>query len=460
MVVLTREQIEGRLVALHKASLELVRDLSPEVVLPNIVNMARDLAGARYAALGVLDDNGRLAQFIPVGLTDLQVSRLAHPPVGEGMIGAIMEERSTIRIPMISRDPRACGFPAHHPIMKSFLGVPILLGESLLGVIYLTDKENYPEFTEDDEHVIETLAAYAAIAISNSRLYDELLVRDQAITQRNEDLAFLNEVASTLAGSLELDDVLDRTLDRVMTYLNVEAGEIFLRENGEQELRLAMHRGESAQAFWNKDTFEVGEGLIGIVAQTGKPQVSNDLSHDLRLLRKPVVDAGFKFMAGFPLTTRGNVVGVMNIASRQDRSLDKRELYLLGAIGNWAGITIENARLHSQARRLAVLEERERIGMDLHDGIVQSIYAVGLALDFARLAIADEPKQARAKIEQAIEGLNSTIGDIRSYISDLRPHQFNGEGLMEGLQRLVDEFRANTKAEATLTGPKDSLPSL
>ncbi len=460
MVVLTREQIEERLVALHKASLELVRDLSPEVVLPHIVQLAREQAGARYAALGVIGENGGLSQFIPVGMTDQQISRLDHPPVGEGMIGAIMEERCTIRIPRISKDPRSVGFPPNHPPMKSFLGVPILLGESLLGVIYLTDKENYPEFTEDDERVIETLAAYAAVAISNSRLYDELMERDRAISQRNEDLALVNDIATALAGSLELEEVLDRTLNRVMAYLNVESGEIFLREDNEQELKLALHRGEASQAFWTKDTFEMGEGVVGTVAQMGKPLVSRALAQDLRYLRRAVVEAGFRCLASIPLTARGSVVGVMNVATRQDRVLDKRELHLLSAIGAWAGITIENARLHRQARRLAVLEERERIGMDLHDGIVQSIYAVGLALDFARLAIADDPKQAKAKIEQAIEGLNSTIGDIRSYISDLRPRQFGGEGLMEGLQRLIDEYRANTKGEAILSGPKDNLGSL
>jgi signal transduction histidine kinase len=410
--------------------------------------------------LGVIGENGELIQFIPVGMTEKQIHRLGHSPVGKGMIGAIMHERCSIRIPNISRDPRSCGFPPNHPPMKSFLGVPILLGESLLGVIYLTDKENFPEFTEDDERVIETLAAYAAVAISNSHLYDELLERDRAITQRNEDLALLNDVASALAGSLELEEVLDRTLSRVIAYLNVEAGEIFLREDNGQELRLAMHRGEDAQAFWTKDTFEVGEGFVGTVAQMGKPLVSAALSQDLRYLRKAVVEAGFRCLASIPLVAHGNVVGVMNVATRQDRVLDKRELHLLTAIGTWAGVTIENARLHNQARRLAVLEERERIGMDLHDGIVQSIYAVGLALDFARLAINDDPKQARAKIEQAIEGLNSTIGDIRSYISDLRPRQFGGEGLMEGLQRLVDEFRANTKAEASLSGPQDNLTAL
>ena len=460
MVVLTREQIEERLVALHKASLELVRDLSPEIVLPHIVNLAREQAGARYAALGVIGDNGELAQFIPVGMPEDMISRIGHHPVGKGMIGAIIHERCTIRIPKISKDRRSRGFPPNHPPMKSFLGVPILLGETLLGVIYLTDKENYPEFTEDDERVIETLAAYAAIAISNSRLYDELLVKDKAITQRNEDLALLNDVASTLAGSLELEDVLDSTLNRVMAYLNVEAGEIFLREDNEQELKLAMHRGEATQAFWTKDSFEMGEGLVGTAAQMGKPLVSRDLTQEPAFLRKAVVEAGFCSLASIPLIARGNVVGVMNVASRQDKALDRRELQLLTAIGAWAGITIENARLHQQARRLAVLEERERIGMDLHDGIVQSIYAVGLALDFARLAIADDPKLARAKIEQGIEGLNSTIGDIRSYISDLRPRQFGGEGLMEGLQRLIDEFRANTQAEGILSGPKDNLTSL
>jgi signal transduction histidine kinase len=460
MVVLTREQIEERLVALHKASLVLVRDLSPQVVLPHIVSLAREQAGARYAALGVIGENGELSQFIPVGMTEDEVGQIAHPPVGKGMIGAIMKARATIRVPKISKDPRAYGFPPNHPPMQSFLGVPILLGESLLGVIYLTNKENFPEFTEDDERVIETLAAYAAVAISNSRLYNELLGRDRVITHRNEDLALLNDVATALASSLELDEVLERTLNRVMAYMNVEAGEIFLKDENGQALKLAMHRGEAAQAFWTKDSFDVGEGIVGTVAKMGKPLVSTALSQDLRFLRKAVVEAGFRCLVSIPLTARGNVVGVMNVVTRQNRSVDKRELHLLTAIGAWAGITIDNARLHRQTRRLAVLEERERIGMDLHDGIVQSIYAVGLALDFARLAIVDDPKQAQIKIEQAIEGLNSTIGDIRSYISDLRPRQFGGEGLMEGLQRLIDEFQANTKSKATLTGPQDNLGSL
>lgn len=464
MVLLTREQFEERLAALHQASLELVRNLSLESVLERIVNLAREQANARYAALGVVDEEGELEQFIPVGMTSEEIKRMDHPPIGLGLIGALQKEGHPIRVADIAADPRRVGFPLHHPQMHSFLGVPILAhlrsGDRVLGQIYLTDKLNYPEFTEDDERVIETLAAYAAVAITNARMYEDLLGRDHTLMQRNEDLALVNDVATSLSSSLDVDEILNRTLTRVMNYLGVEAGEIFLVEEGTDELRLALHRGEAAEAFWTMDHFHIGEGFIGIVAETGKPMVTMTPQQDMRYLRRAVVDAGFRCIACIPLMAPGNVVGVMGVATRRERHFDQREIHLLTAIGTWAGITIENARLSRQARRLAVLEERERIGMDLHDGIIQSIYAVGLALDYARQSVDENPEQSRLKIEQAIQGLNATIQDIRAYILDLRPRQLSGDTLMEGLKRLVTEFRANTQAEITLTGPEDDLSGL
>jgi signal transduction histidine kinase len=460
MALLTREQLEERLAALHRASLELVRDLSLDAVLERIVNLAREQADATYAALGVVDESGNLIRFIPVGMTPEEVQRAGHPPVGKGLIGAMNVERRTIRVRDIQADPRSKGFPKGHPYMASFLGVPILLGDQLLGQIYLTDKQTFPEFTEADERVIETLAAYAAIAISNARLYEELLDRDQELHQRNEDLALVNAIAAPLASSLDAEEILNQTLSRVMEYLDVEAGEIFLREESEKELRLALHRGAFAEAFLTRDRFPIGEGYVGLVAQTGQPLVTNDLKNDLRYLRPAVVAAGFKSLACIPLSAHGTVVGVMSVASRKERFFDAREVNLLAAIGAWAGLAIENARLHRQARRLAVLEERERIGMDLHDGIIQSIYGVGLALEFARVALQEEPKQSQQKIEQAIDGLNKTIRDIRTYILDLRPRHFVGLNLREGLQRLVDEYRTNTMSEAILTATEDGLANL
>jgi signal transduction histidine kinase len=460
MVLLTREQLEERLLALHEASLELVRNLSLDKLLERIVQLAREQAGARYAALGVVDDEGNLVRFIPVGMTPEEIRKTGRRPHGLGMIGAVQQERRTIRIPDISKDPRKVGFPKEHPSMTSFLGVPIMLGERLLGELYLTDKEGHFEFTETDEQVIEMLAAYAAVAISNAQLYKGMKDRDDALTESNQDLALINQLAATLASYMEVDEILDQTLARVMEHLEVEAGEIFLTEEGRQSLRLALHRGAAANAFWTRERFQFGEGYVGIVAQTGKPLASDNPQKELRYLRPAVVKAGFRSVACVPLTARGSVVGVMSVATRRERRFDQREVDLLLAIGTWAGLSIENARLRRQGQRLAVLEERERIGMDLHDGIIQSIYGVGLSLDLARVSVEDDPKLAQMKIEQAIDGLNNAIRDIRSYILDLRPRQFRGEDLMAGLQKLVDEFSANASSEANVVGPKDGLVTL
>jgi len=453
MVLLTREQIEARLVALHRASLELVSDLSLEVVLERIAHLAREQAGARYAALGELDESGKLVTFIPVGMTADETRQMAHPPIGLGLIGAIARERRTIRIPDMSRDDRSAGFPPNHPAMTSFLGVPIISGSRLLGQIYLTDKEDYTEFTRDDERVIETLAAYAAVAIINARMYEDLVERDKLLLQHNKDLGLLNDIGETLSRSVDIDDILENTLYHVMTYLEVEAGEIFLTEEDGLSLRMAMHRGEAEEAFWTKDVFRLGEGYIGLVAESGKPIVSSSLQEDMRFLRRQVVKAGFQCIACLPLVAHGNVLGVMGVATRHEGRFNQREVALLTAIGNWAGTAIENVRLHQQGRRLAVLEERERIGMDLHDGIIQSIYAVGLALDYARMEVETNPETALVKLEQAIEGLNSTIRDIRTYIMDLRPRQFRGENLEDSLQRLIDDTRSNTHLEIKFTPP-------
>jgi len=457
MVLLTREQLEDRLVALHRASLELVSDLSLETVLERIVTLAREQSGARYAALGVVNDAGDLVQFIPIGMNKQEIERLAHPPIGRGLLGALRNELEPVRIPEISTDPRSVGFPKNHPEMHSFLGVPIVQGERLLGQIYLTDKMDYPEFTIEDERVLETLAAYAAIAITNARHYDQFVRRDRELQTRNDDLKLLNEVATTLTSSLDIDEILAKTLVLVMGYLGVEAGEIFLVEDGEQDLHLALHRGDFEETFSNLDRFRIGQGFIGMVAATGKMLVSTNLRQDMRYLRPSVLEAGFQFICCIPLNSGGKVVGVLSAASRRQPKMDERQLNMLTAIGTWAGVTIENARLNRQSRRLAILEERERIGMDLHDGIIQSIYGVGLALDFARMALDEDPVEARKKIEESINSLNSTIRDIRAYILDLRPRQFHGDDLKQGLQRLADEFQSNSTTRVILMGPEDGL---
>ena len=453
-MLLTREQLQDRLIALHRASLELVKDVSVETLLERIASLACEQAGARYAALGVLDEQGQLKQFITVGMTAEEIKRIPHPPRGRGLIGALMKGDGTIRIPEISDDPRGAGFPAGHAHMHSLLGVPIQLGDKKLGQIYLTDKIDFPEFTEDDEKVIEMLAAYAGVAIQNARLYESLRKHDKTLGRRNEDLALLNHLNSALASTLELEDILNKTLAQLMSHFEAEAGEIFLREEDGQTLRLVLHRGQAAEAFWTRNRFKVGEGSIGLVAETMQPVISHNLQKDKSFLREAVVQAGFKQIACIPLTAHGELVGVLSLAARSRKPFDEDEIQLLVSVGAGAGTAIENARLHSNARRVAVLEERQRFGMDLHDGIIQSIYGVGMALENARMLMREDIQQADDSIQKAIDDLNSTIRDIRTYILDLRPRDLRDDGLMEGLKRLTVEFQQNTKAEVSLASPK------
>ena len=460
-MLLTREELQERLIALHQASLELVKDVSLETLLKRIATVACEQSNARYAAVGVLDDEGKLRHFIPVGMTDEEIKLIPHPPVGHGLIGALMDAEEPIRLADLTRDPRSEGFPAHHPKMRSFLGVPIRAADLQLGQIYLTEKIGKSQFTQDDERIIQMLAAYAATAIQNARLYEHLKERDAALTRRSEDATLLNEIASTLTSSLELDEILNKTLALVMSYMKMESGEIFLLEEDKQTLRMVLHRGQAAEAFWNRSRFRVGEGFPGLVAQSGNPLVSTDLAADVRFLRDAVVKAGFNQIACFPLKSSGNLVGVLNVATRRQAPFDTRDIQLLSAVGNWAGLAIENARLHSNVRRLAVLEERERIGMDLHDGIIQSIYGVGLAMENVMHFVDEDPALAKNRIKQVTEGLNKVIRDIRAYILDLSPRQMDqNDGLLAGIKRLAAEFRANTLASITVSGSKADLDNL
>lgn len=454
-MLLTREQLQERLIALHRASLELVQDVSLEHLLERIATLACEQAEARYAALGVLNDEGKLEKFISVGMTDGEIKRMAHPPVGRGLIGELMDTQEPLRVPVISEHPRSVGFPAYHPVMVSFLGLPIRTIDRQLGQIYLTDKLNASEFTADDEKIIQMLATYAAAAIQNARLVEQMRARDAALTRRSEDLSLLNDIASALTSSLELDEILNKTLAIVMNYMKVEAGEIFLLEDDRETLRMVLHRGQAAEAFWTRNRFKMGEGFVGLAAQSGQPRVSADLTRDSELVRQAIITAGFHQVAALPLKSGENLMGVMSVATRTRDPFDDRGLKLLSAVANWAGLAIDNARLHQNARRLAVLEERDRIGMDLHDGIIQSIYGVGLSLENALHTINEDSDLAKVRIKESIEGLNQVIRDIRTYILDLRPRQMGNDGLISGLKRLTVEYRANTFAEVNLKGTEN-----
>ncbi|MHB8855720.1 MAG: sensor histidine kinase [Bellilinea sp.] len=457
---LTREQLEARLLALHKSSLELVQITALDTLLERIAALACEQAEARFAAVGVVGPGGDLEAFIPVGMSEEEVARMPAPPRGLGLLGVLMHSQESMRVARISKDPRSVGFPKNHPSMESFLGVPIRHGGRHIGQIYLTDKIGAPEFTESDQLMIEMLAAYAAVAIINARIYRELVQRDRILTRRNENLALLNELSSTLATSTDIEQILDKALTQVLDYLQLEIGEVYLRPENSRQLKRVMHRGHIVNALWAKDKYNLGEGVIGKVAKTNQARLISMNNPDGSDLHPDVYNNEFHQVACLPITGRQGVVGVLCLASCHPRPLDELEMQFLATIGSWVGTAIESVRLNLQGRRLAVLEERERIGMDLHDGIIQSIYAVGLTLEHARLLVKSDTGGMVQRIEQAISDLNHTIRDIRTYILDLRPRQLYNESLMEGIRRLVQEFRANTLLSVNLQGSEEDLATI
>jgi|DewCreStandDraft_2_1066082.scaffolds.fasta_scaffold01584_4 two-component system sensor histidine kinase DevS len=441
-----------QLAALREAILAISTDLTLSEVLQRIVDVARELVNAQYAALGVPDPNGeRLAEFVISGLSPAEVARIGSPPRGRGILGVIIREGQSLRLRDVRQDPRFSGFPPHHPIMTSFLGVPIIYRGKRLGNLYLCNKIGAEEFSADDQRIIEMLAAHAAVAIENARLYESVIERGRRLEERNAELAALNAVAYATSQYHDLDQVLREALEAVLAATEVAAGEVHLWNDATQEMVLALHAGQFAEGFHEITRFRRGQGLPGLVAQTGQPVVVTDLKRDPRYLRRKVVEAGFGSYVCIPIAVKGKVIGTLGLAALGRRNFTQRDLELLQAIGSQIGIAIENAQLYRQVQRLAVLEERERIGMDLHDGVIQSIYAVGLTLDYARLLLREgNQAEASRRLEQAIEDLNATIRDIRSYIMDLRPRRFQAESLAEGLHQLAREFKANTLVDVEL----------
>ena len=344
--------------------------------------------------------------------------------------------------------------------MRSFLGVPIRQGSRQFGQIYLTDKDGGTEFSLEDQHLIEMLAAYAAVAISNARLYRSLIQRDRVLTRRNENLALLDQLASTLATSTNLDTILENGLNQLMDYLRLEVAEIYLRLPDSRTSIIKVHRGESVGNLWKLDHYNIGEGTIGRVALKGNPVVLNITENEYADLNPEAQRKGIHQIAVLPMNGRLGVVGVLCVATCHPQPLDELEVQFVQAIGSWMATAVENVYLNESGKRLAILEERERIGMDLHDGIIQSIYGVGLTLEHARLLINENPEQSTGRIEQAIKDLNHTIRDIRAYILDLRPRQLKDENLIQGIQRLVTEFKANTLIDVYLKGSEDDFQDL
>ncbi len=435
---------QAHLDTLHRLSLELVRERDLEIVLRRIAEAALELLHARYAAIGIPDDQGGLERFVTAGMSSEEVRRIAHPPVGRGLIGLMLREGRTLRLKSLSEHPASVGFPANHPPMRTFLGVPIMLMGTGIGQIYVTEKRDGQAFNTADEKLGEMLAAYAAVAIDNARHYIELQDKERELERSNEELGILNSVASAGGTTLDLNELLEKSMEVIARHYHAQSSEVFLDEDRNGEFPLVLRRGERPTSVWKRDRFRIGEGVLGRVAARRELLMTNKAQAESAGLVADLADDQCQSVICLPLVSKDQVLGVLTLATNERLDFEPRQRQVFQSLGLTIGEAVENALLLRKSQRLAVLEERERIGMDLHDGIIQSIYAVGLTLEDGMLSLEENPALVRDRLDKAIGGLNSVIRDIRAYILDMKPQRIAYDNFSEGLRQLSREFRAQT----------------
>lgn len=601
---------------LSDALVALAAERSLHRVLQRIADLAREVVGARYAALGVADDNARIIEFITSGLTPQERAAIGPLPRGHGLLGVLIREGKPVRLPDIGRDPRSSGFPPNHPPMTTLLGVPVTLSGRILGDLYLTDRLDGQEFDEDDERLALLLARHAAVAINNAHQNDEL-------ERRLEQVSSLRELGQVIGQELDVERVLQLVVERSAETMNAALVAIALKDPNSDVYTFEAATGRRARRLLGMRV-SGASSMLGWVAQSGQGAIVEDVAHDDRvslrvleavggrmglwapllvgsrivgcimafdrqtgelfgeadlrlaeavaqqaaaaienarlyerarheastsqallrvtramnasirleeilqlivdslseLIGTPAVSVSLlapdgahfevavtRALAGGPVdATNGTagerrgadesgavrqrvsglarlvidhegpsvvadtrdrpdldlptlrdgsyprsvavspirlgerVLGVVEAYSTEPNHFSEDDTALLTAFADQAATAIESARLFGQARELALLQERDRIAKELHDGIIQTIYAVGLTIDYCRLALRENPDDVEARLGDATSGLNRAISDIRNYILNLT-HRVGGVvGLREAAEGLAGDY--------------------
>jgi signal transduction histidine kinase len=438
---------------LYEAGVALTSEIALDAVLQKLVDLGRTLTRARYGALSVIALDGTIERFLTSGLTD-EERALIGPPRGLGLLGEVLHEGAGLNIPDIVADSRAAGFPPHHPAMSSLLGFPVVSRGRAIGNLYLADKQESAAFDDRDAEMLRLLATQAAIAIENAELYE-------AERRRAEEWKALFELGEEVTASPDLQALLDSIVERARSLLRTEVAVLMLLDANAEELRMAAYSGVRT-AGTKKLRMLRNHSLQGLVVETGKPVVIVDYEADDRLRNRPALfvrQEGLVSIIAVPFSARGRVLGTLTVGNRTPTAFRERQAELLAAFANWAAVAVETSELHSRVRSLALLEERERIGMDLHDGVIQSIYAIGLGLEDTAERIEEEPAAAKQSLDRSIDALNKVIRDIRNYIFDLRPQIAEAGDLKRALSELIEDVKLNFLLDARLDA-NGRLPAL
>jgi len=437
---------------LVETGIALSSELSLEALLQRLIETAVELTGAAYGALGVIDRAGTgLEQFITVGIDAETHAAIGALPRGRGLLGAMIQNGSALRLKEISADSRSIGFPPGHPAMHSFLGVPIVLRSSTFGNLYLTEKAGGAEFTDEDEEIVRLLAGQAAVAIENARLYE-------AARQWSRQLESLNEVSELLVAETELSGLFRLAADRLRELVGARAVLIELPSGDGLGLVVEAASGENADGLLGL-RLDLQSSKAGRTFERNRPERIDSLIDDPEVDQSAprLLDATAALYV--PLSVRGRAVGVMAAYDKAgaDHRFTDADLRLAEAFANRAAIAVElSERVGREAVR-ALLEgqetERKRLARELHD-------ETGQALASVRLGLMELEAQVGADALSAIRALvSSALDDVRRLTVELRPPALDDYGLEAALDRLRSVVAQRSGMDIQLTvNPGLKLP--
>ena len=399
---------QGRLRGLLAANQMIIGDLELPVVLQRIAQAACRLVNARYTALGVLAPAGGLEQFIHVGVDQETVDRIGHLPTGKGLLGALIDDPHPIRLQRIADDPRSVGFPDGHPPMSSFLGVPIRVRDQVFGNLYLTESAT-GEFTGDDEEMVIALAATAGVAIENARLFEQARKRQdwlQAATRITRQLL-----------SHEGEEPLPLVARQVLKIADADIVTVVLPIPAVERLMVEVAAGDRGQDFVGM-TYPVPNSLVELVTTTRRPVLIGDVTAQsaYHVHLSELLPVGPVMV--LPLTGSHDVRGALAVGRRHGRHhFDEADLDMATAFANHAALALELAEARADQQRMLLLEDRDRIARDLHDHVIQRLFAAGLTAQSTASAVTDE--RHRLRLAQLVSDLDETIQQIRTTIFQL-----------------------------------------
>jgi signal transduction histidine kinase len=403
-VLATRDRVH----ALLEAVVSIGSDLELETVLRRIVEAATTLVEARYGALGVIGDGGRLVQFITVGVSGEEIARIGHWPHGHGILGLLIKEPHALRLPDLAAHPESYGFPANHPPMRRFLGVPIRVRDEVFGNLYLTEKAGGGEFDEDDESVVIALATAAGVAIENARLYQEA-------RRRERWLEASAEVSTSLLSGTHFTEVIELVAERAREICDADTAVVALADG--DELIVETVAGEYADRL-RGSRIPIDASDPGRVFRSGVPLAVTDAGADDSRFGVPVEVASGPALfvpLGLGSGARG-VLAVMNAAGKPVFGEPVRRL--LEPFAVQAAVGFELAERRRDAERLTLLEDRDRIAKDLHDTVIQRLFATAMTL-MSAIKIT-EKRDVAVRVQRAVDDLDDTIRQIRSTIFALQ----------------------------------------